>query len=564
MRRFLVALPPGALIALVMGACAQLQPQFEGKVESDVDVAAVAPPPSEDKPEVPPRMQAEFDACLAGLRDDAAAAGISAATFTANTRDLVPDPGVLALLNRQPEFTTPIWDYMAGLVDEERVADGRAMLARHADTLARAQQRYGVDPATVVAVWGVESDYGRTFGTRPLLVSLATLSCFDRRQSFFRGELFSALQIIQSGDIDADRLRGSWAGAFGHTQFMPSTFQRIAVDFDGDGRRDLIGSVPDALGSTAHYLERAGWRSGQPWGYEVRVPKGFDASLAGRTDRRALSDWLRRGIERVDGRPIDLPGDTRAALLLPAGVEGPAFLVFKNFDAIYAYNASESYALAIAHLSDRLRGGGGFATPWPTDDPGLSRKERKELQALLLARGHDIGEVDGIIGSRTRDAIREEQQRLGDAVDGRAGQRLLRALRAQPQAPAAPDALAQVGRWKLQGATDAAGQPVAAVAPHGKPVHAIVFSDGSLGIEGGCNHMGGRYDIDAQGRLVVREIQSTLMACADQALMTADSAVAGLLQGASEWRIAESYPEQLYLDHADGRRSHWVAVRPAP
>src|SRR5690606_19057722 len=189
---------------------------------------------------------------------------------------------------------------------------------------------------------GVQSNYGRNFGDRPLLTSLATLSSFDRRQAFFRGELFSVLQIIQSGDISADRLRGSWAGAFGHTQFMPSTFQRIAVDFDGDGRRDLIGSVPDALGSTAHYLQRAGWRSGQPWGYEVRVPKGCAARVAGRTARRALWDWLRRGIERVDGRPIDLPGDTRAALLLPAGVQGPAFLVFKNFDAIYAYHAMAS------------------------------------------------------------------------------------------------------------------------------------------------------------------------------------------------------------------------------
>lgn len=429
MRRSQLACPFVAELALALGACAQLQPQFEGKVESEARVTPAAAPSREDKPVVPPGMQAQFDACLAGLRDDAAAAGISAATFTTNTSDLVPDPGVLASLNRQPEFSTPIWDYMAGLVDDERVADGRSMLAKYADVLARAQQRYGVDPATVVAVWGVESNYGRNFGTLPLLTSLATLSCFDRRQAFFRGELFSTLQIIQSGDIAAERLRGSWAGAFGHTQFMPSTFQRIAVDFDGDGRRDLIGSVPDALGSTAHYLERAGWRSGQPWGYEVRLPDGFDTSLAGRTDRRALSDWLGRGIRRVDGQPVDLPGDTRGAVLLPAGANGPAFLVFKNFDAIYAYNASESYALAIAHLSDRLRGGGNFATPWPTDDPGLSRKERRELQALLLARGHAIGAVDGIIGSRTREAIEREQQRLGLAVDGRAGQRLLQVLR---------------------------------------------------------------------------------------------------------------------------------------
>lgn len=383
------------------------------------------------KPDVSAEFQARFDACLAGLRDNAAAAGITAATFAANTRDLVPDPSVLELLNRQPEFNTPIWDYLAGLVDDERVADGRAMLAEHADTLARVQKVYGVDPETVVAVWGVESDYGKTFGKRPLLVSLATLSCFDRRQSFFRGELFSTLQIIQSGDIDADALRGSWAGAFGHTQFMPSTFQRIAVDFDGDGRRDLIGSIPDALASTAHYLDRAGWRSGESWGFEVVLPSGFDAEATGRKNRKPLSSWLQRGVKRADGEPIDLPSDTRAAMLLPAGIKGPAFLVFRNFDAIYSYNASESYALAIAHLSDRLRGAGDFVTPWPTDDPGLSRKQRRELQTLLLARGHDIGEVDGMIGSRTRAAIKLEQQRLGRSVDGRAGSRILEALRGE-------------------------------------------------------------------------------------------------------------------------------------
>ena len=380
---------------------------------------------------VPPARQMEFDACIAGLRDDAAITGVAASTFDLHTHGLVPDLGVLELLDKQPEFTTPIWDYMAGLVDEQRVTDGSAMLATHADTLARVQQRYGVDPATVVAVWGVESDYGKTFGKRPLLVSLSTLSCFGRRQAFFRGEFFSTLQILQAGDIAADDLHGSWAGAFGHTQFMPSTFQRIAVDFDGDGRRDLVGSVPDALASTANYLERSGWRSGEPWGFEVRLPAGFDSSLAGRTERRALSDWLRRGVVRVDDAKIALPGDTRAALLLPAGANGPTFLVLRNFDAIHAYNASESYALAIAHLSDRLRGGGVFIAQWPTDDPGLSRAQRRELQVLLLARGHAIGEADGMLGSKSRAAIKLEQQRLGwIPVDGRGGSKLLETLRA--------------------------------------------------------------------------------------------------------------------------------------
>src|SRR5690606_29961251 len=309
-----------------------------------------------------PRTQASYDACLANLRGKAIASGVSGTAFNQQAEGLVPDMSVLDLLDSQPEFKTPIWDYLAGLVDEQRVADGKAMLREHADVLARVEERYGVDPATVVAVWGVESDYGNTFGKRPLLQSLSTLSCFGRRQDFFRGELFSAMRIVERRDIAADALRGSWAGAFGHTQFMPSTFERIAVDFDGDGRRDLVGSVPDALASTANYLKQSGWRTGQPWGFEVALPEGFDASLDGRTKRSTLSNWLKYGIERAGGQPIDMPGNTRTALLLPAGAEGPAFLVFRNFDAIYSYNAAESYALAIAHLSDRLRGGGPFAT----------------------------------------------------------------------------------------------------------------------------------------------------------------------------------------------------------
>ncbi|MCF7220576.1 lytic murein transglycosylase [Marilutibacter chinensis] len=382
---------------------------------------------------------ADIGSCVQSLRGRALAAGIDATTFDTHVAGVVADPSLLELLDRQPEFTTPIWDYMAGLVDEERVADGRAMLQTHADTLSRVEAAYGVDPATVVAVWGVESDYGDVFGKRPLLTSLTTLSCMGRRQGFFRGELLETLRIVQSGDVAADKLVGSWAGAFGHTQFMPSTYRRIAVDFDGDGRRDLVDSVPDALASTANYLKRSGWRSGQPWGHEVRLPDRFDTAVSGRTSRRPLSYWSGRGVARVDGQAFAVPGNTQAALLLPAGRQGPAFLVFKNFDAIYSYNAAESYALAIAHLSDRLRGYGPFVASWPTDDPGLSRAERRELQTLLLARGHDIGEVDGIIGSASRAAIEAEQVRLElQPADGRAGQRILRALRDAGVQPAAP------------------------------------------------------------------------------------------------------------------------------
>ena len=367
--------------------------------------------------------------CLAKLRGQAPASGVTTQSFDRFTRTIERDPSVLELLDYQPEFKTPVWDYLAALVDDERIADGRAMLARWHDTLASIEQRYGVDAATVVAVWGVESDFGKSFGTRPLLNSLATLSCAGRRQSFFRGEFLTALRILQEGHVAPERLVGSWAGAFGHTQFMPSSFMRLAVDFDGDGRSDVVDSVPDALASTANFLARAGWRAGEPWGFEVRVPEGFDPALAERRNRKPLSRWAALGVRRADAAAPGLAGDTPGAILLPAGVNGPAFVVLRNFDAIYSYNASISYGLAIAHLADRLRGGAPFATPWPTDDPGLSRAERRELQTLLAARGHDIGPVDGMFGARSRAAISAEQARLGLAPTARAGVKILDALR---------------------------------------------------------------------------------------------------------------------------------------
>ncbi len=395
--------------------------------------SALAQAPAAGAPALVP--DPEYDLCLARLKPQAAARGVPAAAFDRFMAGVTADRGVLDLLDAQPEFTTPIWDYLAGLVDDERVADGRAMLETHRELLSRVEQAYGVDPATVVAVWGVESDFGRVSGKRPLLQSLSTLSCFGRRQAFFRGEFLATLKLLQDGDLADPAITGSWAGAFGHTQFMPTTYARIAVDFDGDGRRDLVGSVADALASTANYLKQAGWQTGQPWGYEVKLPASFDASLAGRTSRRPLSDWVARGVIRVDGTAI-APSDARSALLLPAGRTGPAFVAFRNYDAIYSYNAAESYALAIATLADRLRGGSGFASTWPTDDAGLSRAQRRELQALLLARGHDIGSADGIIGNATRRAIRVEQQRLGLLpADGRAGRKILEALQAAQLPP---------------------------------------------------------------------------------------------------------------------------------
>jgi lytic murein transglycosylase len=378
--------------------------------------------------------QTEFQQCLSGLRSPAKAAGVKEDSFARFTQDLRPDMGILDKMNNQPEFRMPIWDYLAALVDDERVAEGQAQLVQHRALLDKVAFQYGVDPATVVAVWGVESNFGQTFGKYPLTQALGTLSCFGNRQNYFRGEFYATLRILQAGHMAPERLVGSWAGAFGHTQFMPTTFERLAQDFDGDGRRDLMDSVPDALASTAYFLSKAGWNPAQVWGFEVKLPAGMDVAGEGRKIKRPLSEWAARGLKRVDGSALPHSSDptgpmTTAGLMTPAGAQGPAFLVFRNFDAIYSYNAAESYGLAIAHLSDRLRGAEPFATPWPTDDGGLSRAQRREVQTLLRARDHDIGEIDGMLGEKSRIAIKAEQARLGQEVNGRAGQKLLRALR---------------------------------------------------------------------------------------------------------------------------------------
>lgn len=374
----------------------------------------------------------EFTDCLQNLQSAAQTAGVNKATYEKHTQGLQPDLTVLQKLDYQPEFKLAVWDYLAGLVDEERVTDGKQGLAQHADTLKKVEEKYGVDPATVVAVWGVESNFGRAQGKYPLTQALATLSCMGRRQAFFRGEFFAALRILQGGHFAPEKFVGSWAGAFGQTQFMPSTFERLAVDFDGDGRKDLIDSAADALGSTANFLKQGGWQSTEPWGVEVKLPEGFNAALIGRKLKKSVAEWARLGVARVGGGALASGGVTAnasAALIAPAGVAGPVFLVLRNFDVIYGYNASESYGLAIAHLSDRLRDRGAFVTPWPTDDPGLSRAERRELQTLLTKRGHDIGEIDGMLGEKSRAAIEKEQARLGQKVSGRAGAKLLAALR---------------------------------------------------------------------------------------------------------------------------------------
>jgi len=373
-----------------------------------------------------------FQSCIANLRSQAVSSGVSGSTYDRYTQNLTPDYSVISKLDYQPEFSTPIWDYLSGLVDEERVEKGRQMLNQHRDVLNRVAAAYGVPAETVVAVWGVESNFGDISGKYPLLQALGTLSCEGRRQSYFRGEFFATMRILQRGDLREDQLKGSWAGAFGHTQFMPSTYEELAVDFDGDGRRDLVSSTSDALASTANFLKKRGWQPGMPWGFEVKIPAGASVSGESRRNKKSLSSWVNRGFTRVDGTPIiqgNLSEGSQAGLMMPAGANGPAFLVFKNFDAIYSYNAAESYALAIAHLSDRLQGKGGFQTAWPTEDAGTSRAERREIQNYLLKKGYAIGDADGLIGDKTRQAIQQEQVKLGLSPTGRAGQQILKAFR---------------------------------------------------------------------------------------------------------------------------------------
>ncbi len=372
--------------------------------------------------------RASFSSCKAHLEREAAARGIPRATIARAFDGLRPNDAA-TFLGRQPEFVTPIWDYMAGLVDNERVRDGKRRFAQYRQAAYAAQRRFGVDAATVVAVWGVESNYGMNFGKRPVIQSLTTLACTpNRRSRYFRGELMSALKIVKYGDVRLGDFYGSWAGAFGNTQFMPSTFLRLAVDMDGDRRRDVIGSVPDALGSTANYLHHAGWVRGLPWGFEVKLPSHY-RGLEGWRRKRSLHYWAERGLTHIDGRRLS--GRGRYGLLLAAGRHGPAFLVSRNFDALYSYNAAVSYALAIGVLSDRLKGERGIVTPWPTDDPGLSRAERREVQAMLEQRGYDIGgKIDGVMGTKTREAIAAYEVKIGWKRDGRAGKKLLAQLRA--------------------------------------------------------------------------------------------------------------------------------------
>jgi lytic murein transglycosylase len=373
---------------------------------------------------------ANFRGCLSALWPQAARRGVPRAVFEANVAGLTPDLRIMDLLDAQPEFTKSFWDYLDILVTGDRIQNGRAILAQHRASFDAAEKAYGVDRHIVAAIWGIESNYGTQIGGRSVIRSTATLACIGRRQDYFREEFLSALEIIARGDVRADRLKGSWAGAFGPTQFMPTSFKRYAVDFDADGRRDVVDSVPDVIASTANNLKKDGWAAGQTWGYEVVVPQGFNFLLADRSRVLALREWEHVGVRRAGGRTFPRGGD-RAYLLVPAGAQGPAFLMLHNFTVIMKYNPAEAYALAIGHLADRLRGGDPFVQPWPRHERVLTRTERYELQELLAQRGYDVGEPDGRLGGKTRSALRQFQATVGQVPDGFASANILERLRAR-------------------------------------------------------------------------------------------------------------------------------------
>jgi len=363
-----------------------------------------------------------FEDCLAGIEREAVRRGIADAIATQNLRNLSPDPGVLAGAQGQAEFETPIWDYVDKAVSDDRVSTGQRKLTELAAVLDSVEGRFAVDRHILVAIWGIESSYGAVLEdvgiVRPVIRSLATLACGDAsRAGYWRDELLAALQILDQGNVAPDRMTGSWAGAMGHSQFMPTVYQRYAVDFDGDGKRDIWRSIPDALASTANYLRSFGWQPGNGWGYEVELPQGFDYSLADETTERPLSSWLALGLRVTRDQPLT-DAEAKAVLVLPTGARGPAFLLLPNFRVILRYNTAMAYALSVAYLSDRLRGAPPFAQSWPRDERMLTSAERKELQTMLASHGFELGTVDGKVGPKTRAAIRAYQTSVGLVPDG--------------------------------------------------------------------------------------------------------------------------------------------------
>ncbi|WP_027245108.1 lytic murein transglycosylase [Leisingera daeponensis] len=376
----------------------------------------------------PAAAELNFQGWIQGFRDRALAQGIRAPVLDSAFAGVSYDPEVIRRDRNQSEFTKTIWEYLDSAASELRVKNGKAAVREHQARLDQIEAKYGVEKEIVVAVWGLESSYGTFRGKMDVIRSLATLAFDGRRGAFFEGQLVAALKILQAGDVAARKMTGSWAGAMGHTQFIPTSYLDYAVDFTGDGKRDIWSDNPsDALASTAAYLKQFGWEKGQPWGVEVALPKGFDYTLADRDIEKMPSEWAALGITDLDGRAVTDHG--KASILLPAGSAGAAFMIFQNFAVLERYNTADAYVIGVGHLADRIKGGAPIRGDWPRSDRALTRSEREELQQRLTAAGFDTEGVDGRIGPKTIGAVRAYQVANGLTADGYASPRLLQRLR---------------------------------------------------------------------------------------------------------------------------------------
>jgi len=363
-----------------------------------------------------------------GFQARARAAGIRQATLDRAFNGVRFEADVIRRDQNQAEFSRALWDYLDSAVSDARVRNGRAALAENADVLRQIERRYGVEAEVVVAIWGLETAYGAVRGSTDIISAMATLAYEGRRRDFFEAQLIAALRILQAGDVSPRAMTGSWAGAMGHTQFMPTSYLDYAVDITGDGRRDIWSDNPaDALASTANYLSEFGWTTGQPWGMEVTLPRGFDYSQTGERVKRSVAHWRREGVRLADGGQV--PDHGQSSILLPAGADGVAFIIFDNFHVIERYNPADAYVIGVGHLSDRITDGAPFRAGWPRDDRVLSRDERVELQERLTRAGFNTRGIDGIIGPNTLDAVRRYQASIGVTPDGYASLRVLQRLR---------------------------------------------------------------------------------------------------------------------------------------
>ncbi len=416
------------IIASIAG-CAAAPPT---PTEAPASPPSVASEPNQPRPPGADNrtLEQQFAAWIAHFQDGARAAGIDAATLKLAFDDVRYLPQVVERDRSQAEFTRTVWDYLDSAVSPGRIARGQDRLREVRAQADAAAARYGVPPSILVAIWGMESNYGSYTGSISAIDALATLGFDGRREAWARGQLMAALRILQRGDIRRDRMLGSWAGAMGQTQFLPSNFLAYAVDADGDGRRDIWDSMADVLASTAHFLARSGWRAGQPWGLEVYLPPGLDLVRADPDVKSSGAQWAASGIRTVDGTPLpDLPD---ASIFLPAGAQGPAFLVGPNFRAILRYNNATSYALAVGLLAQQLAGGPGVQAAWPRELAALSRDDLLTLQAALNRRGFDSGTPDGLLGPATRAGLRAYQRSIGAPADGYPTAELLQRLQQGP------------------------------------------------------------------------------------------------------------------------------------